>query len=215
MTQRMSFTRVLADKYKSGYNRLSLRDDAARSYCQVYDIMHSCGGIMTSSGGLRSLKTKPKRSRSSTSFHYLGLAFDLYIYSAMVDINNDPYVISRCDERDYIVFARCHPEYAEIERIDDVISYKKRICGNNVSGSFINLTELLKRYGFEKIKARKNFEQGGSILGAEWWHFQYERNLVCRVSTFGEELLKVYSEEKLVNTIPWKYRDRVYGKDWF
>ena len=51
-------------------------------------------------------------------------------------------------------------------------------------------------------------------MGAEWWHFQYTKDLVEGVSTFGHELLKLYSENTLAGTPPWRERERIYGINW-
>jgi hypothetical protein len=55
-----------------------------------------------------------------------------------------------------------------------------------------------------------------------WWRLigrpssllQYETGLVRGTSTFGGELLKVYMEDQLRPTPPWRYRNRVFGVDW-
>jgi hypothetical protein len=43
------------------------------------------GGRMVSSGGFRSLRAKVNSARSATSFHYSGLAIDLFTLSAVLD----------------------------------------------------------------------------------------------------------------------------------
>ena len=53
------------------------------------------------------------------------------------------------------------------------------------------------------------------MMAAEWWHFQWESGLVEGASTFGQELLKVYSETTLEETAPWNQRERVFKWDWF
>ena len=104
---RFTFERVPADAYDKGYSRLSLRNDAAGEYRALYAAVHRSGGILTSSGGLRGLDATVTRSRSATSFHYLGRALDLYLYSGMADPDRDPYVIERVEPRKYVVWARC------------------------------------------------------------------------------------------------------------
>jgi hypothetical protein len=108
MPSRLILERLPADKWnEDGYDRLSLRSDVAADYRKVFDVLHQAGGLMTSSGGIRSLNASVTKSRSAVSFHYLGRALDLYIYSGMVDPLNDPYVIDREGERQYRVYARC------------------------------------------------------------------------------------------------------------
>ncbi len=214
------FRRLPADAWGEGYDRLSLRDDVADPYLKVHDAVHAAGGLLTSSGGIRSLHAKVTRSRSALSFHYLGRALDLFIYSGMVDPEADPYVISRVAERSYCVHARCSKDnnpQAKLpaeSTIDEVITYDRRKEGRSVKGHFLNLTELFQKHDFDPIRARRRFEEGGSMMGAEWWHFQYTKGLVPGYATFGQELLKLYSEETLEDTPPWGNRSRIYGVNW-
>ena len=218
---RHTFVRVVANAYGDGYNRVFLRDDVAEAYRAVYDTVHAAGGLMTSSGGRRSLHTTINSTRSAVSMHYLGRAFDLFIYSGMVDPKTDPYVVAREGERLYRVYARCskivNPEAElppEIE-VAHAISYKgNRTQGQPVAGHLLDLTALLEKHGFERIKARPHFETGDSLHGAEWWHFQYTRGLLPQVTTYGQELLRVYSRASLEGTAPWLYRDNIYKINW-
>jgi hypothetical protein len=83
-----------------------------------------------------------------------------------------------------------------------------------VDGHFVDLTALFNEHGFKSIRARRRFEEGASMMGAEWWHFQYEKGLIEAASTFGSELLKVYSKTTLEGTPPWEHRDRIFGINW-
>lgn len=218
---RHAFVRAPADEYGDGYNRVFLRDDVAEAYRKVYDAVHAAGGLMTSSGGRRSLHSTINSMRSAVSMHYLGRAFDLFAYSGMVDPETDPYVIAREDERVYRVYARCskdvNPDAAlprEIE-VAHAITYRgSRTRGQAVAGHLLDLTALLEKHGFERIKARPHFEKGDSLHGAEWWHFQYTPGLLPQVTTYGQELLRVYSRASLEGTAPWLYRDSVYKINW-
>ena len=93
-------------------------------------------------------------------------------------------------------------------------TYRSRKRSRTVEGRFIDLTALFQEKGFARIRARKSFFSGGTWLGAEWWHFQSEQSLEPKVSTFGGELLRVYSEETLLPTPPWRYRDRIFKVNW-
>ena len=221
MPDRFVFVRVPADKFRNeGYDRLSLRNDIAEQYQQVYDTVHAQGGLLTSSGGIRGLTATVNASRSATSMHYLGRALDLYIYSGMVDPATDACVIVREAARTYRVYGRCNlknndqatlpPE----KTLENVITYQSRIEGQTVRGHFLDLTRLFQDHGFSPIKARRQFEEGSSMMGAEWWHFQSEEGLIEGVTTFGSELLKVYSRRTLADTPPWQSRDRVFGINW-
>ncbi|MDY6879189.1 MAG: peptidoglycan-binding domain-containing protein [Thermodesulfobacteriota bacterium] len=215
MPDRFVFERVKADAYGEGYSQLSLRNDVASQYNEILEEVHSKGAILTSSGGIRNIHSKVTRSRSTTSFHYLGLALDLFIYSGMVDPEKDPYVVSREGERRYRVYARCTDKGGEVNRIEHAITYNDRIKGESVEGSFLDLTGLFAKKGFQSIRARPTFEAGDSMMGAEWWHFQYEKGLIPGVTTFGSELLKVYSKETLRGTPPWENGDRIFKINWF
>lgn len=208
----MEWQRVPADKYRDGYDRFFLREDAAKAYLNVYERVREAGGILTSSGARRSLNAHVSPSRSATSFHYTGLALDLFVGSGMENIRNNPFILVSEGERYWRVFGKA--EGGEAMELD-AITYGSRKLPKKVAGKFIDITELFEKEGFKRIPARKSFFTGGSWLGAEWWHFQYEKALQKGVSTFGNELLKVYTENELQNTHPWKFRSRVFGVNWF
>jgi len=208
---RMRWVRVPADPYRDGYDRFFLREDAAAAYQRVRQIVTEAGGKLTSSGAKRALNAPVNASRSATSFHYTGRALDLFVGSGMENRGRDPYVIAAEGDRYWRVYARADGgEPMEIESV----SYGSRNRGSMVSGRFIDVTALFQAEGFERIRARRSFFTGGTWLGAEWWHFQYESGLEKGVSTFGEELLKVYTEDQLRATPPWEFRSRVFGMNW-
>ena len=97
----------------------------------------------------------------------------------------------------------------------NAVTYGSRKTGRTVTGRFMDLTGLFKSEGFERIRHRRSLLTGGTWLGAEWWHFQYEKDLEKGKSTFGDQLLKVYTEDEVRNTPPWEYRDRVFDVNWF
>lgn len=206
------WVRVPADAYRDGYDRFFLRKDAAAAYMNVRKIVTEAGGKLTSSGARRSLKANVGAGRSATSFHYTGRALDLFVGSGMENRTRDPYLVSPDGDRYWRVFARADGgRQMEI----NAVTYGSRNNGKPVSGRFIDLTELFENEGFKRIRARTSFFSGGSWLGAEWWHFQYVKDLEDKVSTFGDELLKVYTEDQVHETPPWQYRDRVFGINWF
>lgn len=228
----LSLEKVRAERYKNGYDRFMLRSDVAEAYNMVRLEALKKGAILTSSGGIRGLKARVNANRSAVSFHYLGRALDLFVYSAMVNPETDPYVVTWDDksERFFTVYARCKEDWdlnplsgniqvdlPQETELKNVVTYKNRRAGEllTVKGRFIHLTELFKNHGFSNIRARKKFLKGGGDLGAEWWHFQYEKGLMPGVSTFGGELIKIYTEESLAGTPPWKERNRVYKENWF
>lgn len=208
----MEWVRVPADKYRDGYDRFFLREDVAAAYMKVREIVTEAGGKLTSSGARRSLIANVSASRSATSFHYTGRALDLFVGSGMENRTRDPYVVSSDGDRYWRVFARADGG-RQIEV--SAVTYGSRSSGKSVSGRFIDLTELFENEGFKRIRARTSFFRGGDWLGAEWWHFQYVKDLENKVSSFGDELLKVYTEDQVQGTPPWQYKDRVFGINWF
>ncbi|ACA86734.1 peptidoglycan-binding domain-containing protein [Shewanella woodyi] len=207
----MSWQRVAADPYQDGYNRFYLREDAAKAYLRVYEKVKQAGGLLTSSGARRALNAEVNPSRSATSFHYTGRALDLFVGSGMKKTKTDPFIISSDGDRLWRVYARAE----EGEQMDiEAITYDSRQRGKLVTGRFVDLTSLFKEEGFERIRARRSFFKGGSWLGAEWWHFQYEEGLEKGKSTFGNELLKVYREQTLNLTPVWQYRHYIFGDKW-
>jgi hypothetical protein len=209
---RLPFVRVLADKYRDGFDRFFLRADVADAYKEVRRQVVEAGGKLTSSGARRSLNARVSPSRSATSFHYTGRALDLHVGSGMERPARDPYVVASDGDRFWRVYVRAEGgQQMEL----DVITYSNRKRPRKVSGKFLDLTEIFAENGFNRIRARKSFFNNGTWLGAEWWHFQYELGLIEGESTFGNELLRVYSKETLRPTPPWQYRDRVFHLNWW
>lgn len=211
-SERLPFVRVPADAYRDGYDRFFLRADVAEAYLRVRDKVTEAGGRLTSSGARRLLTARVSPSRSATSFHYTGRALDLYVASGMESPGRDPFVITADGERYWRVYARA-PGGEDMEI--DAVTYRSRLRSRRIKGKFLDLTALFEVEGFARIRARKSFYTGGSWLGAEWWHFQYENGLEAGVSTFGGELLRVYPEATLRSTPPWQYRDRVFKVNWW
>lgn len=210
-TTLMDWVRVPADKYRDGYDRFFLRQDVADAYMRVRTIVTEAGGKLTSSGARRSLNAHVGAARSATSFHYTGRALDLHVGSGMENRSRDPFVVAADGDRYWRVFARAD---GGREMEINAVTYGSRKQGRPVSGRFLDLTSLFEAEGFKPIRCRRSFFTGGSWLGAEWWHFQYENGLIKGTSTFGEELLKVYTQDQISRTPPWQFRDRVFGVNW-
>lgn len=228
MQQRIPLVRVNMDAWGEGYGRITMRADAARSLEAVREVLHAHGALLTTSGGIRSLNANVSANRSATSMHYIGRAVDLFVYSGMNETETDPYVVRpRAADplgnetpgpgRYWTVYARCEKDgpLSEERAFDDAVTYRNRKSGVSCSGRFLNLTKLFQDNNFRAIRARSTFLRGGSWLGAEWWHFQYEKGLVKGVSTFGGELLRTFPRSTVEGTAPWKFRDRIFGETWF
>lgn len=227
-TNSYTLERVICDIYtdfqkQNSYSGCLMRNDAAAALENVKKELNSYGCILATSGGLRDLYEKVSVGRSATSLHYTGIAFDLYLGAGMINTTIDPYVVQRVvkDNRtSYIVWARCssqkatsHIPHAFVP--ENIVTYASRIKAVKCEDDhFVNLTEIFNKYGFSNIKAHTSFEKGGSMTGSEWWHFQFDKQLVKGVSTFGDELHKIYTQKQLQNTPPYQFKDKVWGVDW-
>ena len=203
-----------ASPYGNGFENFHLRDDVGEAYKKVFDTITGMGGLLPSSGGIRSLKEKVSAGRSATSFHYTGRALDVNIYSALQKPDTDPLVVSLDSEM------TAQPRWRVYARIDEgetmILSAAtwtaKGLGFKKTTGIFIDLSALFKEHGFSAIRARKGWEQ--DYLCLEWWHFQYEAGLIAGKSTFGEELRKIYTLSQLEASAPWKFKDRIWAVNW-
>lgn len=215
---KLSWVRVDADIFpgRDGYDRLTLRSDAAESFEALRKEILSLGGIVTTAGGKRGLGGKASPSRSKKSMHYTGLAFDLALPTGMQNAHKDPYVIVDAGDRHWDVWCRTDNEEVPEITLESCIRSGKNLVKEEVTGRFFSFTELAKKHGWERIRGRRSFFRGGSYSGAEWWHFQWEKGLVKGESKFGEELLKVYSLSQCKNFVYWDLaKNCVFGVDWF
>ena len=217
-----SWIKCRADKVDgySGYSSITLREDAAESYNRVREEVLSLGGVITSAGGRRPLSSKSSPSRSKKSMHYVGLALDLALPTGMQKPEKDPYIVVKDGSRYWEVWCRTeNTNVPEVELTAVKVSRRKGktvLSEQTVKCRAFNLTDVFKRHGWDRIKARRSFFRGGSYGGAEWWHFQYEDALQEGESTFGEELLKVYEMSSAKKFVYWNLsKDCVFGENWF
>lgn len=90
----------------------------------------------------------------------------------------------------------------------------ERWKGLKAPARFLNLTEAFASEGFLPIPAHSRFfDLGGNPINAEWWHFQNEEGMIPGVTTFGGELLRVYSEGTLAASAPWQRRRAIWHRD--
>jgi hypothetical protein len=212
-SNRIGFSRLDADPYRDGYHSVRLRDDIAIDFISLKREVNGLGGIVTSSGGTRSLSAKVNVSRSATSMHYTGRAFDLFVGSAMRKPSRDPYIITEGDDGYWNVWFRS--EKGRLRDLDAIryIPRGGRYEVDAVSAKVLNFTEIARSHNFEPIRPRRAWPR---IYGcAEWWHFQNVKFLKKGRSRFGDELLLSYSLEMLRNSKPWTYRSHLYGVDFF
>ena len=218
----MGWVACAADKIpgKPGFNRVTLRSDAAESYNKLREEVISLGGVLTSAGGRRGLSSKASPSRSKKSMHYVGLALDLALPTGMQKPEKDPYLIEMEDNRYWRVW--CKTENENVPEITIKSAYVTRRGGKSIvkfkdiTCRAFDLTAVFKKHGWERIRSRKSFLRGGAYGGAEWWHFQYEDALTPGKSTFGNELLKVYTLSQAKKFVYWRLsKNCVFGKNWF
>jgi hypothetical protein len=220
--------RVKADRFEpmgeyGGYSSMKLREDAAKVYNQLKDEVNSLGGIVTTSGGVRSLaNTKKSASRSQTSIHYTGLAFDLGMWTGMFDgvINKglrvkaveQPYIIEKVGTRNWHVWCRTENPNVPVRKLEAYIFPHKKVT---VEGRFFSFTDLAAKYGFTPIGARGNFFSGGKFTQAEWWHFNYTKPLIKGESTFASILEELWNDKQLEGFPGYaKFGPRVWGERW-
>lgn len=214
---KLPWTKVQADQIEGseGYSYFRLRKDAAEAYNAFRSDVLSLGGVITSAGAKRSLSdSKPTASRSLKSLHYTGLAFDMALDSAMNNPKKERLVVEEVGDRNWEVWCRTENENVPVRKIEAYTYNNTKII---VEDRFFSITELARKHGFEGIKCRRSFKSGGSYLGAEWWHFQYEKALEPGVSTFGGELLKMYSLAEVKSTFqPWEtVKNAVWQESWY
>lgn len=204
-----SVVRVELDPYDVGYSFARLHPMTAQAVTEIRQELNERGGILTSSGGTRALSVKANGNQSATSFHYTGRALDTFVYSGMVDPETDPYVVVKDPDhaRYWIVYARVQ-DGEEMEL--DGYMYSHEI--KTVTGTFVNLTEMFKAKGMERIPYRKPFERG--VKGsAEFWHHQDERGLLKGETLFAEILSEIYTYSQIKRSHLWDNIHLIFGID--
>ena len=212
--KKLKWVRCPADRFQNrgGFTRTTLREDTAEAYNKLYEEVHALGGIITSAGGKRGLSSKASPARSKKSMHYVGRAFDLALPTGMQNPSTDPYLIERAHGRKWTVWCKTdNPNTPEQSFEASYVVTKKNSKGKRytiiktkeITCRAFSFTALATQHGFRNISARRSFFRGGSYGGAEWWHFQWENHLIDNKTTFGEELLKVYTLQKASRFVYW------------
>lgn len=208
-----------------GFKTTTMRDDAAESFKALYDEVTKLGGKLTSAGGKRALSQGGGKAQSKTSMHYLGRAHDMALGAAMQNPLKDVAVVCRRspdkpwgEDRKWVVWLRTdNPAVPEITLQGvrcSTVNKKTVLKEIPVTGRFFNFTELAAKHGWTGISGRKTFFKGGGYTSAEWWHFQWEQGLVKGQTTFGSELLRLYSPAQCKALKWWdEVKDAVFGDD--
>ncbi len=203
-----------------GYPSFTMRRDVAEAATRVVDALAAAGAVATTSGGMRDLGAVVTPTRSATSLHYLGLAWDLHVGSGMAVGAKIPYLVTRDSQlpRYWRVYARCSAEFGTQRKLPVVIAGQGV---REITAQVVDLTEIMLQHGFHRIPSRPSswdkIETDASVhAGTEWWHYQYEVGLQERVTAFGELLLRVHTGGQSLSTSPpWKYRDWLWGRGGF
>ena len=217
---KMGWVSCSADKIigRDGYGSTILRTDAAAAYNAMKEEVNALGGVVTSAGGRRALSSGAGPARSKSSMHYVGLAFDMSLATGMQNAATDPFLCVADADRKWTLW--CRSVKAPRVTLDAVtcrtVKGKTTLETKRVTTNAFNFTEILKKHGFARISARKSFFDGGSYGGSEWWHWQYNAVLTKGTSTFGGELLRVYTQEQAQKFVYWnESKDKVFGVSWF
>lgn len=236
-----TWTKVPADQvpHSGGFDHLILRDDVAKEYLKLYAEVHSLGGALTTAGGRRGLSATVDSNRSKTSMHYVGRAMDLATDTGMINPDKDQYIVGADPNapRKWILWCRSTKNPDDLKALaglagTDGGSVTLNGCVATPHGpkfvqttaTAFNLTKLLKKYGFEGIRGRVGFWSTSSNGNApEWWHFQEVSlatdqgvtPLIPHVSTFGNEMLKIYTLAECQQLASWsEAKGCVYGETW-
>lgn len=230
-TELLDWVRVSTDVHAGGYSTTTLRADSAERFQRVVDMTHRLGGIVSSAGGRRQLTSKAGANRSRRSFHYVGRAHDLATRSGM-QRPSDPFIVENIGDRRWCLWARSSLSLADLKMavvglptlaVGEVVGTflasesrgKTTLRTESVQGAFFNWSQLARSEGFYGIRARKSFFRGGSFGGSEWWHVQDQTGLVHGETTFGDELLRVYTPEQAEAFVYWnEAKGSTFGVDW-
>ena len=226
-----------ADKVpgSEGYKTLTLRDDVALQYKALYAQVKALGGAITTAGGKRGLAAEANVNRSKVSFHYVGRAYDLATDTGMINPLKDQYIVVLDTDpatkgRFFVVWCRSTMDPTALSAAAMGVGTEGGQVTLNactatshgpkyspVTVTAFNYTKLAAKFGFSRIPARSGFFSGNPDAGSagEWWHAQYIQGLIPGVSTFGNELLRVYPVSDAKKFVYWSdTKDIRYGQGW-
>jgi len=187
-----------------GYERVGMREDAAKALEAWRDFLRRRGVLLASSGGYRRVEENRGRGRAAVSWHNAGLAFDLYIWAGVVG-KGLPYAVSLLTERGsharFSVYGRVLVKgEVMVPRMTvwELIRVKRGDFETvQCEEPFVSITETARNFGFEPIPSRKGWRN--EYLAMEWWHFNY---VVPRPTTWVREMEKLgFSHRQLVQAV--------------
>ena len=218
-----------------GGTSAKLREDAAHNMLKIKETVNALGGILCHIGTLRNLnKACTSQNCSATSFHYTGMAMDLYTHAGSIhstaDVEKCEYIIeydnaqvSRKGDPYFIVWARSDKPGAEHggfktekRTLNAVQARRGKPPGIiPVTGYFMNLTAIFAAYGYKRVNGRKTFYTKSGPGASEWWHFETHLGLSARKTTYGETMEKIYSVSKLTGKPPYNHKRRRWTGGYF
>lgn len=201
----------------------------ADSFRRVVQRINDAGARLPSGGGFRPLYAPVGVGRSATSFHYSGLAVDLFPFSATLDPETDLLVV---DEEENTEFRyRVYYRYRDGDTVPDAATAPvttttlRRVCVFNpavegkplrrrreLTGTFLDLTQIFEEEGFRGISSQRAFRDNArwsKRLAMEWWHFEHTDHL-SEGTLFGKVLLELHSYDEARFSPPWNYYDARY-----
>ena len=196
---KLKWIKIDGIKIFKGTYQVIIRSDVSNSFANAVKEINELGGMVVSGGGIRPLNLGGEKGQSATSLHYFGVAVDLAVGYGMQNPNKDPYVIVREGGTDanprWRVYCRTTNKAVKTRTLEAVI-WKKDvgIISQKVTDRFIDITEIMKKHGWEPISARNDWKT--NYLSCEWWHFQ-KTDTIPKNATFGSELLKVYDQKEV------------------
>ena len=236
---KMKLVRVEMDQCRygfaagKGYGAVKVREDVAPAFSDIKRVLNELGCVFASVGAIRPLDASVGPGRSATSFHYTGLAVDIWTHAGLYpdgDPETDEYVcVFQEDGRKFYVYARSdmpagtsaqdamgNTHVVESLTLDaiDVSSGTYRVAPpgtNTVSGNFVHFTNLASAYGMHNIGGRAIF-YSHSKAHSEWWHFESHNGLVPGQTTFGDVLLTMYDQG---GEPPWAEGQRTWTGGYF
>jgi len=205
----MKIVRVPADPWGEGYDHLRLRSDVAERWTAALAHVHDLGGILTTSGGMRSLDAPVTAGRATYSLHCLGLAVDLYVHGMGMTTWPAPYWCEPMDleklQGRVTVWLCPHALGFPIDRMEGarLVWSKGKIsaddglwrCLPNESDAPANLTDLLRDHGLHSIGPRKGWPKKYGC--SEAWHME-ARDLIPQGASFLDMARMIGATKKAV-----------------
>jgi hypothetical protein len=194
------FERVECDKVGNGYDRITVRRDVVPHLTALRDELRRLGGVLTSSGGRRSLSVGGSSTRAALSLHHTGAAFDLAVNSIGIEPLEDPFIVTQDGtwahngRPRFRVWARCDGgDMRELQAVD-WLGRSGGYVRRQVRARCIDFTRLAAMHGFQPIPPRKAWRSGH--YAREFWHW----NCVAVMpvgTTWEDALLAAYSEAEI------------------